>query len=151
MDESDDKKRQDFLRELYLSAYDKATGFMVLVISAGYAGAFTLWDKVQPYLTYRERMTVGAFFTASLLLFVGWQVRGQWIMSRQQLRVSQVLSASLADIDAVRERFRVDQLKIRSGFQRQVPWVFGTTVTLAGIGAIVLLVACVRHLLIGHV
>jgi hypothetical protein len=151
MDEAEVKSRQDFLRELYLSGYDKAMGFMALIVSAGYAGAFTVWDHVQRYLTYCERMSAGALFTASLLLFVGWQIRGQWVLSRQQMKVSEMVAAPVADFDALREKFRVDQVRVRAGFQRQLPWVFGATVTLGGIGSLVLLFACLRHLWTGHV
>jgi hypothetical protein len=90
MDDAEVKKRQDFLRELYLVGYDKATAFLALIVTAGYAGAFTVWDHVQRYVTYCERMLIAALLTASLTIFIGWQVRGQWVLGQQQLAIARM-------------------------------------------------------------
>ncbi|MGO9994569.1 MAG: hypothetical protein ACLPTF_18920 [Steroidobacteraceae bacterium] len=150
MDETQIKKNQDFLRDLYLAGFEKATAFMALIVTAGYAGAFTVWDHVESNLTYCERLLVAGFFTASLMLFVGWQIRGQWVLGQQQLAISKLVAAGVADFPALIDKFRADQAKLRGGLQRQLPIVFGATVTLGGIGSLLLLVACVRHLMIGH-
>ena len=51
MDETQIKKNQDFLRDLYLAGFEKATAFMALIATVGYAGAFTVWDHVESNLT----------------------------------------------------------------------------------------------------
>jgi hypothetical protein len=151
MDDAEVKKRQDFLRELYLVGYDKATAFLALIVTAGYAGAFTVWDHVQRYVTYCERMLIAALLTASLTIFIGWQVRGQWVLGQQQLAIARMVAAGVADFPAMIEEFRVDQAKVRGALQRQLPFVFGAAVTLAGLASVVLIIVCVRHLTMGHV
>jgi hypothetical protein len=118
MDDAEVKKRQDFLRELYLVGYDKATAFLALIVTAGYAGAFTVWDHVQRYVTYCERMLIAALLTASLTIFIGWQVRGQWVLGQQQLAIARMVAAGVADFPAMIEEFRVDQAKVRGALQR---------------------------------
>lgn len=144
------KKRQDFFRELYLAGYDKANAFMALIVGAGYAGAFTLWDHVEAYLTYEERMLVAFFFGSSLTLFAGWQVRGQWVLSQQQLAISKIVSGPVADFEAMIEQFRVDQVRVRAILQSQLPFVFGLTSALGALGAIILLIVCLQHFALGH-
>ncbi len=145
------KKNQDFLRELYLTGYDKAAAFMALIVSLGYAGMFTVWDRVQVYLTYCERMLVASLLSASLTLFVGWQIRGQWKMSQQQLAISNLVAAGVSDFPALIAQFRIDQAKVRVSLQRQLPYVFGVTVGLGALGSLILILACVRHVLSRHV
>jgi hypothetical protein len=103
MDEAQIKQQQDFLRELYLAGFEKATAFMALIVTAGYAGAFTVWDHVESYLTYCERLLVAGFFAASLMLFVGWQIRGQWVLGQQQLKIANMVAAGVADFPAHRQ------------------------------------------------
>jgi hypothetical protein len=147
--EAELKKRQDFLRELYVSGYDKASAFMVLVITAGYAGAFTLWDHVERYISYPERMVIACLFALSLMIFVGWQVRGQWKLSQQQLAISKIVTAPLADFPALLDQFRVDQAKLRASLHKQLPVVFAATVSLEGLGAAVLVFVCLKHFITG--
>lgn len=152
MDEEEaTKKNKDFLRELYLAGYDKAGAFMALIVTLGYAGVFTIWERVEAYLSYCERMLVAALLAASLTLFAGWQIRGQWILSRQQLAIANLVAAGVSDYPALIEQFRIDQAKVRIGLQRQLPYVFGATVGVGGLAFLVLIVVCVRHLIEGHI
>jgi hypothetical protein len=149
MDEAQIKKNQDFLREMYLAGFEKASAFMALIVTAGYAGAFTVWDHVEKYLTYCERLLVAGLFIASLTLFVGWQIRGQWTLGQQQLGIARLIESGVTDFPEMIERWRVDQAKVRARIQAQLPIVFGVTVILGGLGSMILLVACIRHLVTG--
>jgi hypothetical protein len=148
-DEAELKKRQDFIREIYLAGYEKATAFMALIITAGYAGAFTLWDRVERYISYIERMLAACLFTLSLMIFLAWQIRGQWKLSQQQLGISKIVSAPLSEFPELVEQFRVDQVKIRASLQKQLPIIFAATVSTGGLGAAVLVFACLKHLITG--
>jgi hypothetical protein len=148
--EAELKRRQDFLRELYLAGYEKATAFMALIITAGYAGAFTVWEHVEHYISYPERMLTACLFTLSLMIFLAWQIRGQWRLGQQQLAISKIVTAPVADFSALIEQFRVDQAKLRANLQKQLLLVFIATVSLGGVGAAVLVFVCLKHLITGR-
>jgi hypothetical protein len=123
---------------------------MTLVISAGYAAEFSVWGQVERFISYPERMLTACFLMTSLLVFVGWQVRGLWVMSQQQLAIVEIVSSAPADFFAVVERFRVNQAKARASLLRQMPVVLGITIAFAALAGVILIIVCLDHLTKGH-
>jgi hypothetical protein len=83
------------------------------------------------------------------MIFLAWQIRGQWKLSQQQLGISKIVSAPLSEFPELVEQFRVDQVKIRASLQKQLPIIFAATVSTGGLGAAVLVFACLKHLITG--
>jgi len=144
------RARQQFLREMYLAGFDKAAGFMALIITAGYAAAFTIWDRVDRFLTYSERMLTASLFLISVGVFIGWQIRGQWVLSQQQLKIADLIAAGETDFDALMERFRADGAKTRRQLNRALPLIFALTSGFGALGMIILLIVCAQHFALGH-
>lgn len=134
------------MRELYISGFDKGIAFLTLVFTAGYAAEFALWDKVQRYITIPERMLIAFLITLSLLIFVGWQIKNQWVYAQQQIDISKIVFAHVEDFEAMIIQYRLTQARNMARFHRQMPVIFGSTVVLAGLAGIVLLIVCVEHL-----
>jgi hypothetical protein len=148
------KKSQEFLREFSTVAFDKAIAFNALVMSAGYVGEFALWDRVKADLTYSERMLIIAFLGISLMIYVGWTIKAQWMLSQQQLYFSRMIGALDVEdwgrMKALWEKFRADSARTRAFSQRFLPLVMGSAVAFGGLAAIIMIIECFRHLAEGR-
>jgi hypothetical protein len=148
------KKAHDFLREFSALAFDKAVAFNALVMSAGYVGEFALWDRVKADLSYPERMIIASFLTISLTLYIGWTIKGQWMLAQQQLNFSRMIGAlDAADSERVQmlsEKFRADGARTRAFAQRFLPLVWGSAVAFGVLAAIIMVIECFSHLAAGR-
>jgi type VI protein secretion system component VasK len=128
-------------------AFEKAGTFLALVGGAGYAGLFAIWGWVSPYLQRWETLTIAASVGTSLLIFIVWQLYGQFTIAKQQMDFSLVISSGDADFDA---EFAKLQQKIRKG-QNKLRRIWRpalTAIAIPGVaGGLLLVAACVRHLI----
>jgi len=59
------EKRRQFLEKLLSTGYDKAATFTQILIGAGYAGFFAIWNWVNPYLSRWQTLTIAALLGTS--------------------------------------------------------------------------------------
>jgi hypothetical protein len=147
------KKGHDFLREFATAAFDKASAFNALIMSAGYVGEFALWDRVREDLTYPQRLLIGAFLTSSLTIFIGWHIKGQWVLTQQQFKYGRVIEAigrgDLDTLQAVLAEIRDDGARTRAFLQRILPVVWGAAVVFAALAAVIMVIACFDRIAAG--
>jgi hypothetical protein len=62
--------------KMLTASYDKAAAYTNLMIVAGYAGGFAVWNSVKSILSHRSIAAVGLLLSFSLLSFVLWEVTG---------------------------------------------------------------------------
>ena len=141
------EERRRILDELMTGAFEKARGFLAVVGAAGYAGLFAIWGWVSPHLERWETLTVAALLGASLLLFIVWQLFGQFVLAKQQLDFSYALGAENADFDAAFAAYQQKARKIQIVMRRV--WLPALTlIAVPGVaGGVVLIAACVAHLI----
>jgi hypothetical protein len=148
------KKREDFLREFSMGAFDKAMAFNALIMSAGYVGEFALWDRVKTDLTRPQSLVIAAFLTISLAIFIGWHLKGQWTLNKQQMRFSQLISnidaADMQAFDAALDKFRVEGAQTRALLQRVLPAVMGAAISFAALAAVTIVIACFDRIAAGR-
>jgi hypothetical protein len=74
----------DKLREIVAEVYGQTTAYTNLVLAAGYAGSFAVWQFVEKYMSLKSRFWSALLLTISLALFVGYElykmVRESWKM-----------------------------------------------------------------------
>jgi hypothetical protein len=122
-------------------------------MSAGYVGEFALWDRAKADLTYPERMLIISLLTISLMLFIGWHIKGQLTIAFQQLRFMRFIGAIDADNDpqikALQEQFRLDAVSTRAFAMRAMLFFVGSAIAFAALAALVMLIECLRHMAAG--
>ena len=62
------------LKETLGNIYEKSTAYTNLVIIAGYASAFTIWQLTKHHMTLDQSMIVGSLLVLSVSLFVAFEV-----------------------------------------------------------------------------
>lgn len=143
------EERVKLARDLMTTAFEKAGAFLALVGGAGYAGLFAIWGWVSPHLERWETLTIAALLGASLLLFIVWQLFGQFVIAKQQLDFSYALAVENTEFDAAYATYQQKGRKIQIMMRRI--WLPALTlIAIPGVaGGVVLVAACVEHLICG--
>ena len=143
------EERRKILEEMVSGAFEKAGTFLALVGGAGYAGLFAIWGWVSPHLQRWETLTIAALLGASLLLFIVWQLFGQFVLAKQQMDFSYALSVENVEFDAAYATWQQKNRKLQIMVRRI--WMPALTlIAVPGVlGGVVLVAACVEHLICG--
>ena len=79
-------------KELLAFTFSQAQAYTNLIIVAGYAGFFALWNFVQDDITKTQLFWSGILITISLIVFVLWEVYGMFRRSRSLLEISEAVN-----------------------------------------------------------
>jgi hypothetical protein len=110
---------------------------------------FAIWGWASPHLHRWETLSVAALLGASLLGFIVWQLYGQFVLAKQQMNFSYMLTVENADFDDAFATFQQENKKVQIRLRRiWQPALFGVAIPGVG-GGVLLVAACVRHLVCG--
>jgi hypothetical protein len=134
----------DGLRQLVAEFYSHTTNYSNLIIAAGYAGAFAVWQFMGQAVTANVRLWSALLLLTSLILFVGHQVQG---MLREGWRMRH-LSDALLQLPAARRLEAAQALFLRNRLQDGRIWIFVIIPTVAcGLaGGLLLLISFIAKL-----
>ncbi|MEY4713332.1 MAG: hypothetical protein RIS88_2782 [Pseudomonadota bacterium] len=79
--------------KLLTVAFDKATAYTNMLILAGYAGFFGLWQLSKDYLTHKQTLAAALLALASLTVFVLFEVSKMVIVHMRILKQTRILTA----------------------------------------------------------
>jgi hypothetical protein len=74
------------------AAYDKAVAYTNLIIIAGYATYFGLWQITKGYLTKRQALCSALFMLTSVVCFVMFEVWKGYFSSRSLFELSHIMN-----------------------------------------------------------
>lgn len=133
-------------------SYDKMTAYTNLLMVAGYAGFFALWQMSKDFLTKTETLSAALLTLISLGVFVIFEI----YRALEQMRLMRGYSKAVTDdkitISAASLQAMMDDYKAkakRTSSRLSTMWllVFILTTVFGLAGAAVLLIALVRALL----
>lgn len=154
---SDEEKRQielavDSYVRIVAGIYDKANTYTNLIMIAGYAGFFALWQMTKDYLGRKQTLSSALLMLISVVVFVVFEIYKAHYTSRILRRYQQALSrpenkiglAAMVETMNTFERDERDSALHFVTFWNLSFWV--TTIT--GLGAGVILVVAFVHRLL---
>jgi hypothetical protein len=140
LQEQQDKEVETRIKILTAS-YDKAISYTNLIIFAGYAGVFTLWNFTREFLHEKVIILSAALIGVSLFVFCAWEVWKMIASSKMLHRQSEVLmkniSPEMFQVEIRRAEF--ENQKELLGLNRLWPSVLWVTIVLAFGGALLIL------------
>lgn len=97
---SENKKAVDELAnyqvKILTASYDKQKAYTNLIIIAGYAGFFGLWQITKLYLSINQAIWAALFMLASVTIFVIWEVIRAFLLSRRlNIRAKAIFNSEL--------------------------------------------------------
>ncbi len=117
----------DQLRQLVADLSREATSYANLIIVAGYAGAFALWQFVEKYISIRARFWSALLLIISIAIFAGHEI---YKMIHEGLRLRSMIKAAIKLPPA--QRFEVLQaILVRVHLEQNFVWLFFLVPTLA--------------------
>jgi hypothetical protein len=143
-----DAATMDKVRELVITLYGQTSAYTNLVLAAGYAGSFALWQFMEKFISVRARFTSALLLTISLALFVGYELQK---MVKESWKMRHLADAIIRIPEA--RRFEVVQaiLMHRQIREARVWAVFVIPTAATGLAAASLLVAVFVAKLFGYV
>lgn len=70
-------------KEVIASSYEQAKQYSNIVILAGYAGLFTIWNFTKDNLEVWEALSVGLLTIISILIYIIFELYGAWLRTTQ--------------------------------------------------------------------
>jgi hypothetical protein len=153
--EDEDKLRvQEFIEmqtKILSAAYEKAMAYTNLIIVAGYASFFALWQLTKDHLNRNQVLWSALLMLFSITLFVVFEIYKAYYSSRTLLYFGKILSdpenqSSLARLVSEIEKYNLDDRKRYVRFGRTWHIVFIVTVFSGLSAAVILVYALVRSL-----
>lgn len=137
----------DGLRELVVELYAQAAAYTNLVIVAGYAGAFAVWQFVDKFISVKARMWSALLLVISLALFVGYEIQNMVVSSWKMRHITQALLRLPES-----RRFEAFQALLLQGQLRNaMAWFFFVVPTVAtGLAAGILLICAFSARVLGY-
>ena len=136
------------LTEMNAGLYNAAAAYTNLVTAGGYAGAFAVWNFVQPHLSPTARMWIALLLGVSLTVFVSWNVFTMIYIALERMK----FSGKLQGLEGRNYMARHEELE--AGLKAFQPWfvrAWGISVTFtvltAGAAMILLICNCGAYLL----
>ena len=137
----------DKLRELVRELYGQTASYTNLIIVAGYAGAFAVWQFVDKFISSKARITTALLLLLSIIMFVGWEV---WKMVTEAWKV-RYLAQAVQIVPPARRLEAIQELLNRGQMRNAQIWTFVVMPTAAtGIAAGLLLVCAFAAKLFGY-
>ena len=130
-------------KELLAYTFSQVQAYTNVILVAGYAGFFAIWNFVKPDLTKATVFWSGLLISLSLAGFIAWEVYNMFFRSRSILGISR----------AVNETEKFDQLMLnhtKTEQERLITygrvWIIQLSfVVITGFGAIVILISAFIH------
>ena len=133
-------------------AYDKMTAYTNLLIVAGYAGFFALWQMTKDFLTRTETLSAALLTLISLTIFVVFEI----YRALEQMNLMRGYSKAVMDDKIQKSPASLQEMMAdyqskakRTSARLSTTWllVFILTTVFGLAGAVVLLIALIRALL----
>ena len=89
----------EILKDIQTHSYQKAASYTNLIILAGYAGIFAVWQHVKDILNPKVTIWVALLVSLSILIFIGYEV---WRMIGEALfiqSISPIIESNLPEKD----------------------------------------------------
>jgi hypothetical protein len=140
-DEESARKAKEAITEIVTHSFEKSMAYANLIIIAGYAGGFTLWNFTRAALSPRGTATIALLFGVSLASFIAFEVYKMIYATRFALQQRVLIIQNLSPRQFLDELARLNQKGQRSLLGRLMPlWVVALSLAVASaIGASVLL------------
>ena len=138
-----------FYSEVQSGAFSKAAGYHQIIVGAGYAGAFALWNVVKGQLSPVASNWIVLSIGVSLTFFIAWNVYGMiWLAIEQQRYFSKTAGkVGAAYIEAYRQAELISLRNYREHFLPLWRYQLPITIVTAVIGLGILLVNVAINLL----
>lgn len=138
----------DKLRQLVADLYGQNKSYTDLVIAAGYAGSFGVWQFVERFISVKARFSVALLLLLSLTFFVGYEVqkmvRDSWKMRH--------LAQAMLQLPESRRLEALQTILLRNQLLDALVWTFVVIPTVAtGLAGGALLLAVFVAKLFGYV
>jgi hypothetical protein len=123
--------------------YDRAVAYTNLVIVAGYAGFFGLWQITKDYLCPREVVWAALFMSTSIFIFVIFEVAKTYYVSRRIKKIASVIfdteaKKNIQTLKAAYDKFEIEESKENIIWYRFWIWTFTLTLIFGVLGFLVL-------------
>jgi hypothetical protein len=134
---TDEETRQHIVEQqikLLTASYDKAMAYTNLIIIAGYAGFFGLWNLCKDLLSQKQETYSALFMLCSLTIFVLFEVFKTFSIQAQNRKMAKIFfspeaNKTLETYRAALQTFEIEDKKSRIHFYRF--WVCAFIPTLA--------------------
>jgi hypothetical protein len=133
-------RRSATATEFYNNSVAQATRYTTVLIAAGFAAFFTVWNGFRPLLPTWVILLTGSLIGAALILFIAYEIYKAAVSSNLNSQMANaLLGADATTFDTIMST--LSSMGNREGLRqaRIWPWIFYPNVAL-GIGAAVLLV-----------
>ena len=153
--EDEERRRVNEFIEIQMkvisASYEKAMAYTNLIIVAGYAGFFALWQITKDFLSRNQVLSSALLMLISVVLFVVFEIYKAYYSSRRLLDIGTILNdpenqSSLATLVSEIEKHNLDEQKRYVRFGRIWHVVFILTVLSGLSAAFILAYALVRSL-----
>lgn len=89
------EKNKETLIEINSAIFGKAQTYMNVIMLAGYAGIFTMWNFTRKYLSQDVEVTTAALVGISVFAFVTFEIYKLLVTSKQAMELQKVLKGTL--------------------------------------------------------
>jgi hypothetical protein len=153
LSEEEEKRQIDLIVDtqvrIITSAYDKANAYTNLIIIAGYAGFFALWQMTKDYLGRKQALLSALFILVSLIVFIVFEIYKAHFTSRvlrryQQAVVNPENKNSLVTLVETMNSFERSEMQSALHFVTFWNFTFWVT-TITGLAAGIILGAAFVH------
>lgn len=127
--------------------FDKATAYMNVVAIGGYAAFFGFWSLVGDQIAPIEKLAAGLFMGLSISIFVLFEVFKVYVFNQELHALSNVVNSTPETLDTHKRKFGQATEATALKMHRVWLWSFPITLVLGLLGAIGLLVAFSRKLI----
>jgi hypothetical protein len=92
-DAAEEQRRNvlEAISEITSKTYDRAVAYTNLVILAGFAGSFAIWNNVRDHLLLRANIVIAGLLGISLCFFVFFEIFKAVLTARQFMRTRNIL------------------------------------------------------------
>jgi len=114
-----------------------------VIVLAGYAAFFTLWSSMASSIAVPAMLASGAFMAISAAVFIGWTVRGMFLLRTTSERQLALYRGGPVDFPVRQSKTEKANLADRDRLMRHWPAVVWSAAGTAGVAAAILVCASV--------
>lgn len=138
--------------KLLSASYDKAMAYTNLIILAGYAGFFGLWNLTKGLLSPCQEAFSALFMLCSLTIFVVFEIYKAFYAQTENRKMAKIIFSpeakqTLETYRAALKKFDIEEKKSRISFNRFWAFTFYPTVAFGILADGILMIAFILKLL----
>lgn len=108
-EETDAERARSIMVDTAMKVFDRAVAFNNIVIFAGYAGAFTIWNFTREHMSKYAEVSIALLLTVSVATYVFFEVFKMLSTTRSVLRQTELMKRKLPAVQFLDEWEKLDK------------------------------------------